>query len=663
MASRPSASNPELLAEAERVLWEHWQHRAFRPGQRETIEAVLGGRDALAVLPTGGGKSVCYQVPAVVLGGLAVVVSPLIALMRDQVAGLSARGVPATFLDSSLSYRETEQRWTDAEFGRYRLLYVAPERLHSETFLARAGRLPATLLAIDEAHCISEWGHDFRPAYLRLAETADVLGRPPILAVTATATPEVRRDIVARLGLQKPAIVVQGFDRPNVVPSVFHVEDKGAKALDVIASVPGSAIAYTATRRSAETWADRFARAGLGAEAYHAGLPTDRRTGVQERWQAGATRIVVATSAFGMGIDKPDVRLVLHLDLPPTLEAYYQEIGRAGRDGERAYAALLTAPGDERAARSFAEEGHPEASTVQQVYATACSLAQLSIGSAPDGPLGIDIEAVAEIVGCAPMRARASVEALARAGVWEVVTPHPHRGLLRFRQPSERVRQYADGLGNEALAAFVRVLLRSVHAEAFSGWSDMDLRALERRSGLGRERLLRGLAFLAEHEILAYHPPSQALRVVMDGPRTAKALLDAAALRRSQQRAASRLGDVLRYARAATCRRRYLLGYFGEGGPERCGRCDVCLGRHRPASVTPEDEPLLRRILAHVSAGDPREAWLGGEAVAPRKVIGLVDWLLAEGHLRTTDALAETYALTPTGRRFAGADALTDERV
>lgn len=613
---------------------------------------MLSGRDALAVLPTGGGKSVCYQVPAVVRGGLTVVVSPLIALMRDQVAGLNARGVPATFLDGSLSYRETEQRWTDAEFGRYRLLYVAPERMESETFAARAPRLPTTLLAVDEAHCISEWGHDFRPAYLRLAEAADLLGRPPILAVTATATPEVRRDIVANLGLCEPRVIVRGFDRPNVVSSVFHVEDKAAKALEVIRQVPGTGIVYAGTRHGTEAWAARLERAGVSAEAYHAGLPHARRTDVQERWQRGATRVVVATSAFGMGIDKPDVRFVLHVELPPTLEAYYQEAGRAGRDGATAYAVLLTAPGDERAARSFAAEAHPDARTVQAVYATACSQAQVPLGSEPDGPIGIDPEAVAAHVGCAPMRVRAAAEALARAGAWEIVPGHPHRGLVRFRQPAERVRAYADGLGNDALARFVRTLLRSVHAEAFSAWSDLDLVTLERRSGLGRDRLLRGLDFLAGREILAYHPPGGGLRVVLAGPRTPTVLLDARALERSRRRAASRLGDVLRYANSLACRRRFLLTYFGEPAPERCGSCDVCLGRHRPDVVTPEDEPVLRRLLAHVAAADDRAGWLGG-TVSPPRVQALLSWLVAEGHLEVGDPLAGTYALTERGERFA----------
>ena len=452
------------------------------------------------------------------------------------------------------------------------------------------------------------------------------------------------------LGLREPRVVVRGFDRPNILPSVFHVEDKAAKVLEVLRSVPGCAIVYAATRRGTETWAERIARAGIAAEAYHAGLPSATRTAVQERWQRGETRLVVATNAFGMGIDKADVRCVLHVDLPPTLEAYYQEAGRAGRDGEPAHAVLLVAPGDERAARSFAEEAHPDARTVQQVYAAACSRAQLAVGAEPDGPMAVDAEAMAASLGCSPFRVRSAVAALARAGVWDEVPAH--RGLLRFLQPAERVRQYADGLGNEALARFVRTLLRSVHAEAFSGWSDLDLRALERRTGLARARLLRGLDFLAEHELLVYHPPGDGLRVVPLGPRTATVPLDAKALGRSQQRAATRLAEVLRFARAATCRRHFLLSYFGERSPARCGRCDVCLGRHRPAFVTPEDEPLLRRLLTHAADGDERSTWLAETALPAHVVHGLVDWLVHEGHLRIEDPLAEVYALTEKGTRF-----------
>ncbi|MEM1043330.1 MAG: ATP-dependent DNA helicase RecQ [Bacteroidota bacterium] len=652
--SPPAQPSPSVSRDdAEAVLRAHWGHPSFRPGQGEVVEAVLAGSDVLAVLPTGGGKSVCYQVPAVATGGLALVVSPLVALMHDQVAGLRARGIAATFIDGSVPYHEAEQRWTDAEFGRYRLLYLAPERLETDTFQARAERLPVTLLAVDEAHCISEWGHDFRPSYLRIAAAADLLGRPPTIAVTATATPPVRRDIAEHLGLREPAVIVRGFDRPNVVPSIFRTERKRAKALEIMEAVPGSGIVYAGTRRGAERWADAFAQAGVGAEAYHAGMTFAERAAVQERWQQGATRVIAATSAFGMGIDKPDVRFVLHVELPPTVEAYYQEAGRAGRDGQQAYAVLLFAERDVAAARSFAAEGHPDAASVRSVYDAVCSLAQIAVGSEPDGPVGIDVEAVSEATGQPGLRVRASVAALARAGVWEVLAPQGHRGLVRFPQPAEAVRAYADGLGNEALAGFVRVLLRSVHAEAFSAWSDLDLRALERRTGLDRARLLRGLDFLGEHGLVAYHAPGDGLRVVFAGPRAERVLLDADALGASRHRAASRLNDVVRYARSVTCRRHFLLGYFGERTGTRCGACDVCLGRHRPAAVTPEDEPVLRRLLAHAARGDDRAGWLSGEGLPPHRIDGLADWLVHEGYLRIDDVLQGTFALTKRGEKFS----------
>ncbi len=638
---------------AEAVLRKHWGHDEFRPGQWEAVEAVLAGQDVLAVLPTGGGKSVCYQVPVVATGGLALVVSPLVALMHDQVAGLRARGIPATFIDGSVPYHEAEQRWTDAEFGRYRLLYLAPERLETDTFQARAERLPVTLLAVDEAHCISEWGHDFRPSYLRIAEAADLLGRPPIIAVTATATPHVRRDIVEHLSLNEPRVIVRGFDRPNVVPSIFRTENKQAKALEIVESVPGSGVVYAGTRHWAERWAEALEQAGITAEAYHAGMNFAERSAVQERWQHGTTRVIAATSAFGMGIDKPDVRFVLHVELPPTVEAYYQEAGRAGRDGARSFAVLLFAERDVAAARSFAEEGHPDAASVRAVYDVVCSLAQLAVGSEPEGPVGIDVDAVAAATGQSGLRVRSAVEALARADVWEVLAPSGHRGLIRFLQPAETVRAYADGLGNESLAGFVRVLLRGVHAEAFSAWSDLDLRALERRTGLDRDRLLRGLDFLGQHDLLAYHAPGDGLRVVFAGPRFEKVPLDADALTASRRRAASRLDDVVRYARSVTCRRHFLLGYFGERSPERCGACDVCLGRHRPTAVTPEDEPVLRRILDHAARGDDRADWLAREGgIPPHRVDGLADWLIHEGYLRIANVLAGTFALTEKGERF-----------
>ncbi|MEM8598757.1 MAG: ATP-dependent DNA helicase RecQ [Bacteroidota bacterium] len=647
--STPKEPAPAVSRSALDVLQEHWGFASFRPGQTETIAAVLAGRDALAVLPTGGGKSVCYQVPAVVLGGLTLVVSPLIALMQDQVDALNRRGIPAAALTSALRFREREQLWADAEFGRYRLLYVAPEQLQTERFQQRAPRLPVRLVAVDEAHCISEWGHDFRPAYRAIAAVRALTGPVPMLAVTATATPEVRRDIATQLGLgddgTEPHIEVRGFDRPNLLWSVHHVEDVAGKLREIAAKVSGTGLVYAGTRNGAEHWARALAASGIAAEAYHAGLDAKTRAAVQQRWLGGQTRIIAATSAFGMGIDKPDVRFVVHTALAPTLESYYQEAGRGGRDGERAHAVLLVGPGAASEAAMRANVSHPDAATVQRIHAAACSLAQVPVGSQPDGPVPLALAALAEAARVPSTSARAAVDALARADVWEAHEPRPGVGFVRMRQPAEALRRYAAETPNPALGRFVRVLLRAVHADAFTGWTDLDLRALSRRTRLSRARIDAGLRFLQEHGLLAYLGPNAGLALTFLGPRTAQAALDHAALDATRARARKRLGYVERYAHAATCRRRFLLGYFGEAAPDRCGRCDVCLGRHRPAIITPADEPILRALLDEVAV-------TGTLPAATRRAQALAAWLFAEGYLQATDPLGERVEVTERGQRF-----------
>jgi ATP-dependent DNA helicase RecQ len=640
------ATTSDLMAAAGDALQRHWAHSAFRAGQKDAVEGVLRGQDVLAVLPTGGGKSVCYQVPAVVLEGLTIVVSPLIALMQDQVAGLRARGIPATFINSQLPYREAEQRWTDSEFGMYRLLYLAPERLTTDAFRLRAERLKVRLLAVDEAHCISEWGPDFRPAYRRIAEAIELLGRPPVIAVTATATPEVRRDIIAQLGLRQPRQIVSGFDRPNVIPSIFQTSAKQEKLEEVLRSVPGSAVVYVSTRALAESTAARLRAKGISSGPYHAGLPAADRMAVQESWQRGDCRVIAATNAFGMGIDKPDVRAVIHLDVPFSLEAYYQEAGRAGRDGATAYAALLFAESDERSAVSFIEESRPESRAVQAVYDAACSVAQIATGSEGDEPFIVDVEQVATITSLSPMTVRAAAEVLIREGVWEQLHVPRGRGLIRFLQSSASWRAFAEGLRKEAMRSFVQDLMRTISGEAYHGWTEFDIAAVARRTGLSAERLLRGLDFLAQRELVAYHPPEDGLRIRLTAPRSERVHVDAAALRRNRERAERRLKVMLRYVRSGTCRRHFLLSYFGEAAPSRCGTCDVCLGRHRVKTVTPEDEAHLRLILEHVRDGDPSEDWLADSRLPVHRVLGLADWLVHEGYMRLVDPLAGVYELT-----------------
>jgi len=641
------------IDDARAVLQDTWGYPDFREGQDEIIEAVLARRDVLGVLPTGGGKSICYQVPSLLGDGFTVVISPLIALMQDQVAGLKARGIEAAFINSTLSHREIDQTWTDAEHGRYRLLYIAPERLESEMFRARAERLNVSLLAVDEAHCVSEWGHHFRPAYLQIPEGRERLGNPPTIAVTATATPDVRADVIEHLDLDEPLELVHGFDRPNIVWSVFRADSKKQKVRDVIDGVDGSGIVYASTRRGVGSWTQWLNGQGVQAEGYHGGLDSQARTRIQDAWIDGETRVIVATNAFGMGIDKPDVRFVIHVDIPDSIESYYQEAGRGGRDGKPAYAVLLFRLPDADTQEALIESAHPSGRDVRRVYDAICNAGQVPIGSEPDGPIVVDKDIVAKLTDLGRGKIRTAVELLERQDAIRVLPRRRHDGLIRFEEPANAVRNYARGLKNLRLAGFVQDLLRTVHADAFSGWWRLDLRRLVRRTELDRERVSRGLHYLAERGLLQWHPPGDAQRVELTMPRAQKLPVDDGAVQTARKRAEKRLSYMLRYARSSGCRRRFLLTYFGETAPERCGTCDVCLGRHDEVAITPDDEEALRGILRNVAEGEPRASWFE-EADRPvrYRVDRLVDWLVRHDYLRLDDPLDERYSVTEKADRF-----------
>ena len=632
-----------------------WGYASFRPGQDEAVAAALGGSDVLAVLPTGGGKSLIYQVPAIVQGGLTLVVSPLVALMTDQVAALARRGVPAASAHSGLSLRQQDQLWTDAEFGRYRVLYLTPERLQTELFRARAPRLPVTLLAVDEAHCISEWGHSFRPAYREIAQARGLLSGPggepvPVVAVTATATPEVRRDVIAQLALVDPAVVVRGFDRPNLIWSVLAVEDKARQLADLFGAVPGPGLVYAGTRRGTETWATRLRQLGVSAEPYHAGLGADVRRDVQARWLSDQTRVIVATSAFGMGIDKPDVRAVVHVALPPTLESYYQEAGRAGRDGERAYATIVLGPNDDRLPRSMIASSHPTPDDLQAVYTAAGSLSQLAIGSHPDRPLPLAIPRLANVAGVSTQIARAAVDRIAALGAWALPRLREGSVMLRVESPERLAAQRADA--SPSFSAFVDALQRALPPRVYGGWESVGLGALAERLGWTDARVRDGVRYLAGRGVVELVDAEDGLVIEWTQPRASRLAVDANELDRSRKHALRRLEDVIAYTQSLGCRRQHLLAYFGEPSPARCGRCDICLGRHRPDVVTPEDEALLQRLLDHAERGDRFDTWLEGADVSPRRRNALIDWLAYEGLLRLVDPLEEAFEVTPKGLRL-----------
>jgi ATP-dependent DNA helicase RecQ len=640
------------IDDARRVMRRRWGYSSFRRGQAEVLSAVLDGEDVLGVLPTGGGKSLCYQIPALLADGVVLVVSPLIALMQDQVEGLREHAVGATFINSTLPHHEREQRWTNAEHGQYDLLYLAPERLTTDAFQARAERLSVSLLAVDEAHCVSEWGHHFRPEYRQIPEGRALVGEPPTLAVTATATPSVRDDVLRLLEVPDAREVVRGFDRPNLVWSVFRTEHKWAKLRDVVEGVDGSGIVYAATRRGVERWTRRLCDAGVAAAGYHGRMATEDREARQQAWIDDEVRVMVATNAFGMGIDKPDVRFVVHADVPSSLEAYYQEAGRAGRDGQRAYAVLLFQEPDAETQASLIDASHPTAQEVRAVYDAVCNVGQVPVGSEPDAPLVVDHNAVQKITGYSRAKVRTAAELLDREGAWTRLPRRTHYGMIRFRKGVGVVRRYADGLDNRALTRFVRTILRQVHADAFSSWWPLDVRPLAERLDLSRDRLTQGLNYLEARGLLDWRPPGDALQVELEFARARKLPVDDSAVQAARSRAETRLRYMLRYARSITCRRHYLLTYFGEESPERCGQCDVCLGRHETPAVTPDQEPYLHTILQNVAAEAPRSAWFPDGEVPPHRVDAMANWLVQEGYLTLDDPLEGVFSLTETGRAW-----------
>ncbi|HRP00137.1 MAG TPA: ATP-dependent DNA helicase RecQ, partial [Flavobacteriales bacterium] len=368
-------------ADIHEVLRRHWGYAAFRPVQEEVIRSVMAGRDTLALLPTGGGKSLCFQVTALAMGRLCLVISPLIALMKDQVDRLRALGIQARAVTSAMSRTEVDNALESAAVGRLSFLYVSPERLGTELFQARLPRMPIGLVAVDEAHCISQWGYDFRPSYLRVSELRERLPGVPFVALTATATPRVATDIMERLLFKTPHVVRGNFERPELVLWVSHGEDRMGRLLKVLRNIPGTAIVYVRDRRGTQRVATFLANNGISSAAYHAGLSAEQRERIQQEWTTGAVRCVAATNAFGMGIDKADVRCVVHLEPPPDLESYYQEAGRGGRDGRTAHAFLLHGPGDEERLRERVEQSFPELTTVRRIYQAFADEHRIALGA------------------------------------------------------------------------------------------------------------------------------------------------------------------------------------------------------------------------------------------------------------------------------------------
>ncbi|HEX2721795.1 MAG TPA: ATP-dependent DNA helicase RecQ [Gemmatimonadaceae bacterium] len=564
------------MEDARQVLQASFGYDDFRPGQEKAIESVLAGRDTLVVLPTGGGKSVCFQIPALVLPGLTVVVSPLISLMKDQVDALEARNLPAAFINSTLSSAQVSDRLARAARGEIRLLYLAPERFDFGNVAARLAEIGVSLLAIDEAHCISQWGHDFRPSYLRVADARKKLGGPPTVALTATATPEVREDISRQLALRNPATIITGFDRKNLTYHVLPARNDAEKdtlLVETLRRHDGLAVVYAATRKSVDRLSFMLEQAGISAAGYHAGLDDKHRREVQESFMTERIRAIIATNAFGMGIDKPNVRLVIHHSMPGTLEAYYQEAGRAGRDGLHSEVFLLHSFPDRFTHEFFIRGSYPERPVVEQVYAAlAREAGRTGVGLPESG------EDLVSVVGgkLGAREIESAVRVLLQAGALVGSEASISLVSVRLLATPDRIRRELSGEANPELG-----LLRSlwkIAGKRLQTGATLDLDALP--PGLsGRGTAGNILDALQSRQFLVWERLGGGLRLSAESASLSAFPVDWSSLDRRRSAELSKLEAVQRYAYTKACRRGFVLRYFGDpAARSRCDGCDNCLG-------------------------------------------------------------------------------------
>jgi ATP-dependent DNA helicase RecQ len=564
------------------ILRRYWGYDTFRPFQEEAIKTVLNGIDTLVLLPTGGGKSVCFQVPVMAMDGVCIVVTPLIALMKDQVEQLKKRGIPAAAIHSGMSRTEIDITLDNCIHGITKFLYVSPERLRTDIMIARAKQMNVCLLAVDEAHCISAWGYDFRPSYLLIAEFRKLIPGVAVMALTATATEEVRADILDKLEMRNARVFKQSFARANLSYSAFAEESKERKLLQVLKNVPGSAIIYVRTRKRTKDLADWLSRQGISAQSYHAGLPFKDRSDRQSAWIKNHIRVVVATNAFGMGIDKPDVRAVIHFDLPDNLEAYYQEAGRAGRDEKKAYAVALFNKIDLEELSDSIERKYPSIEILKRVYQALANYYKIAIGGGEFAAFDFDIQEFTGIFGLPVSETHYALKLLEEEGFIQLSENFNDPAKIHFLIDNRQL--YDFQIRYQEFDSFIKVILRMYGGEVFTEYVRISESELAQVYFAPEPEVTRKLRFLMERDILIYEPRKDKPQLSFLTPRYDAALLplNVFEIGKKKERDLVKARAVARYAsHEHLCRTLLLLEYFNEFDAQECGVCDNCIKNRR----------------------------------------------------------------------------------
>ena len=623
------------------ILKQYWNYDNFRGIQEEIIESIGKGHDTLGLMPTGGGKSITFQVPALAQPGLCLVITPLIALMKDQVRNLRDRGIKALAVYSGMTREEIVVALENCIFGDYKFLYISPERLDTDIFRAKLRNMKINMITVDESHCISQWGYDFRPAYLKISEIRELLPTVPVLALTATATPEVVKDIQTKLGFREDSRIFRmSFERKNLAYIVRNTESKQEELLHILNSVSGSAIVYTRNRKRTREVAELLVNNEITATFYHAGLNNDVKDQRQKSWLSGESRVMVATNAFGMGIDKPDVRLVIHVDLPDSPEAYFQEAGRAGRDGQKAYAVLLYAKSDKATLSKRITDTFPDKEFIRKVYEDVNYYFQMAMGDGLGCTFAFNLDEFCRNFKHFPVQADSALKILTRAGYLEYTDEQDNASRILFTIHRDELYKLRET--DPETEKLINVILRS-YTGLFTDYAYINEDSLAIRSGLTRQRIYEILLMLTRRHILHYIPRKKTPYIIYTRERqeAGRLAITRDIYEERKESYITRIKAMTEYATAEDkCRSRMLLRYFGEKNEHNCGLCDVCLSKHHSGMKLGEFQEMENQIREQLETSPLSAATLLNRINGEReKAERVLSYLLSEEIIQSNDGI------------------------